>query len=63
MDHIYASCYQTAGEEVIYVDNFFERQPDITQARERLGWQPSVPLAEGLERTIPYFADLLSSEN
>jgi len=32
-----------------------QRCPDITLARERLGWQPSVQLAEGLARTIAYF--------
>ena len=31
------------------------RQPDITRARSLLGWEPKVPLAEGLERTIAYF--------
>jgi dTDP-glucose 4,6-dehydratase len=31
------------------------RQPDITRARTLLGWQPTVPLEEGLERTIAYF--------
>src|SRR5262245_34009700 len=33
-----------------------QRQPDITRARKWLGWEPAVPLAEGLERTIRYFA-------
>lgn len=33
------------------------RQPDITRARTVLGWEPRVPLREGLERTIRYFAD------
>jgi nucleoside-diphosphate-sugar epimerase len=32
------------------------RRPDITLARERLGWEPQVALREGLERTIPWFA-------
>jgi UDP-glucuronate decarboxylase len=32
-----------------------QRQPDITLARERLGWQPRVQLAEGLGQTIGYF--------
>jgi dTDP-glucose 4,6-dehydratase len=32
-----------------------QRQPDITRARKWLGWEPKVPLAEGLERTIRYF--------
>jgi dTDP-glucose 4,6-dehydratase len=35
------------------------RQPDITRAREELGWQPAVELREGLARTIPYFRDLV----
>ena len=37
-----------------------QRCPDITLARERLGWQPRVPLEEGLTRTIGYFEDALS---
>ena len=32
-----------------------QRRPDITKARELLGWQPTVPLAEGLRPTIEYF--------
>ncbi len=31
------------------------RQPDITRARTLLGWEPKVPLEEGLVRTIEYF--------
>jgi UDP-glucuronate decarboxylase len=31
-----------------------QRNPDITLARERLGWQPTVQLAEGLQRTIEW---------
>jgi dTDP-glucose 4,6-dehydratase len=31
------------------------RQPDITRARDLLGWQPRVELEEGIRRTIPYF--------
>jgi dTDP-glucose 4,6-dehydratase len=31
------------------------RQPDISRARALLGWEPKIPLAEGLERTIAYF--------
>jgi len=34
------------------------RQPDISLAREALGWEPVVPLGEGLERTIAYFREL-----
>ena len=32
-----------------------QRQPDIALAREKLGWEPRVPLEEGLRRTIEYF--------
>lgn len=32
-----------------------QRKPDITLARSALGWEPAVPLAEGLDRTITYF--------
>jgi UDP-glucuronate decarboxylase len=36
-----------------------QRQPDITKARELLGWTPTIKLREGLKRTIAYFEDLL----
>jgi dTDP-glucose 4,6-dehydratase len=32
-----------------------QRRPDITLARTRLGWEPKVPLREGLQRTIDWF--------
>ncbi|MFN4270154.1 MAG: UDP-glucuronic acid decarboxylase family protein [Thermosynechococcus sp.] len=35
------------------------RRPDITVARTVLNWQPTVPLLEGLQRTIPDFAERL----
>lgn len=40
-------------------DDPAQRQPDITLAREKLGWEPKVQLEEGLKRTIPYFEELL----
>ena len=39
-----------------------QRQPDISKAQELLAWQPQVPLAEGLMRTIAYFEELLTKE-
>jgi len=39
-----------------------QRQPDISRARELLGWQPTVPLDEGLVRTIAYFDELLRED-
>ena len=41
------------------VDDPKVRQPDITKARAQLGWEPKVPLREGLERTIAYFDGVL----
>jgi dTDP-glucose 4,6-dehydratase len=35
------------------------RRPDITKARTLLGWEPQVPLAEGLQRTIDYFKTVI----
>jgi nucleoside-diphosphate-sugar epimerase len=40
------------------VDDPKVRQPDIGVARSRLGWEPRVPVEEGLRRTIAYFRDL-----
>lgn len=38
-----------------------QRRPDITRARELLGWQPTIPLREGLQRTVAYFAERIKS--
>jgi UDP-glucuronate decarboxylase len=35
------------------------RQPDITLAKEKLGWEPEIKLKEGLKPTIEYFDELL----
>src|SRR3546814_945548 len=37
------------------VDDPQRRKPDIRKARELLGWEPKVPLMEGLRRTIAWF--------
>jgi len=39
-------------------DDPLQRKPDITQAKQKLGWEPQVTLREGLERTIEYFRGL-----
>jgi len=36
-------------------DDPTQRQPDITLAKEKLGWEPRITLEEGLEKTIAYF--------
>jgi UDP-glucuronate decarboxylase len=42
------------------VDDPRQRQPDITKARGKLGWAPTIPLEQGLVHTIAYFDKLLS---
>ena len=44
------------------VDDPKVRQPDITLARTRLGWQPRVPLDIGLAHTIDYFRTVLARD-
>jgi len=36
-----------------------QRKPDITLAKETLGWEPRIPLEEGIEKTITYFSESL----
>ncbi len=45
------------------VDDPMQRCPDIAKARTLLGWEPKVPLREGLQRTIDYFDRLLSGSS
>ena len=41
-------------------DDPVRRQPDITRAKATLGWEPTIPLEQGLERTIEYFRRTLT---
>ena len=47
--------------EALPVDDPQVRQPDITRARDLLGWEPEVDLREGLRRTIDYALEELKS--
>jgi dTDP-glucose 4,6-dehydratase len=42
------------------VDDPTQRRPDITRARELLGWEPKVSLEDGLERTVAWFRTALT---
>ncbi|MFM7022074.1 MAG: UDP-glucuronic acid decarboxylase family protein [Flavobacteriales bacterium] len=52
--------------KVIYkdlpVDDPKQRQPDITKAKEVLGWEPKIKRAEGLKKTLDYFKSLPKDE-
>lgn len=44
-------------------DDPMQRKPDITLAKEKLGWEPAVKLENGLKNTITYFENLLKNSN
>jgi UDP-glucuronate decarboxylase len=39
-----------------------KRCPDISLAKEKLGWEPKIPLKKGLKKTIDYFEELLKND-
>jgi len=43
-------------------DDPAQRRPDIARAERLLSWQPRVPLAEGLAKTVAYFREVLFSQ-
>lgn len=51
--------------EVVYLplpqDDPTRRRPDITKAKGLLGWEPKIPLREGLERSLDYFRSRLDA--
>jgi UDP-glucuronate decarboxylase len=59
---VLAQTGSTSGIEYLPLpqDDPIRRQPDIRRARQTLGWEPTVPLDEGLTRTIEYFRASLS---
>jgi dTDP-glucose 4,6-dehydratase len=48
--------------EPLPTDDPTRRRPDITVARRELGWEPTVPLEEGLRRTLAFFASEAPTE-
>jgi len=52
-----------SGSQMVFrplpADDPRQRQPNITRARETLGWQPTVALRDGLARTIEFFDGML----
>ena len=45
--------------EALPVDDPQVRQPDISRARDLLGWEPKVELRDGLARTIEHYTQIL----
>ncbi len=52
-----------SNSEIVYLplpaDDPTQRKPDLTKARSLLGWEPTIQLREGLERTAEYFRSRL----
>ena len=55
-----------SNSEIIYhplpPDDPKQRQPDITKARQLLGWEPKIQLAEGLKLSLEYFKKAVAEE-
>lgn len=55
-----------AGVKIVHkplpVDDPKQRKPDITRAKELLGWEPKIDRADGLKRTYDYFKNLPKEE-
>ena len=48
--------------EALPADDPKQRQPDISLAKEKLDWEPSVQMEEGLKKTIEYFKNLIKGD-
>ena len=49
-------------EKPLPSDDPTQRQPDISLAKEKLGWQPEIQLEQGLVKTVDYFRQLLAEQ-
>jgi dTDP-glucose 4,6-dehydratase len=47
--------------EALPIDDPQVRQPDITRAKQLLGWEPEVDIREGLRQTIDHYAKVLGT--
>ena len=56
-----------SNSEIVFkhlpLDDPEQRQPDITMAKEKLGWKPKNKLDEGLKKTINYFDNLVKNSS
>ena len=57
-------CNSNAGFEYLPLpqDDPKQRQPDISRAQTLLGWNPTIPLHEGLQKTVAYFKQRVKNE-
>jgi len=69
MNELAQEVTKTVGKEtkITYLplpqDDPKQRQPNITRAKDLLGWSPTIPLAEGLKKTVAYFAERIKTSD
>ena len=63
-EEVVKSCNSNSGFEYLPLpqDDPKQRQPDISRAQTLLGWNPTIPLHEGLQKTVAYFKQRVKSE-
>lgn len=67
MNELAAEIGKVLGKEIkvkhlpLPQDDPKQRQPDIRRAKDLLGWSPTIPLQEGLKKTVAYFAERVKS--
>lgn len=67
MNELAAEVGKAIGKEIniknmpLPQDDPKQRQPNIERAKNLLGWSPTVPLAEGLQKTVAYFAERIKA--
>lgn len=67
MNELAAEVGKATGKEVkishlpLPADDPKQRKPNIDKAKTVLGWSPTVPLAEGLKKTVLYFSEMISN--
>jgi UDP-glucuronate decarboxylase len=61
-EEVMAICGASSGFKYLPLpaDDPRQRKPDITRAQELLQWTPTIPLREGLEKTVEHFRKHLS---
>jgi UDP-glucuronate decarboxylase len=62
-DEVVKICGSDSGVQYLPLpqDDPKQRKPDISRAQTLLGWNPTIPLSEGLQKTIAYFRDKVMS--
>jgi UDP-glucuronate decarboxylase len=69
MNELAQEVAKTVGKEIklkhmpLPQDDPKQRQPNIERAKSLLNWQPTIPLAEGLKKTVAYFAERLKTSD